>query len=102
MKQFFSNLFAKVWPFLAAVAAFFSYSYYKKTKDQRDRVTENNREQSDINKELKDNVEELHVAKEKLEVAVAKVDEIKLAEPKPTETIEDSVADWNKANKPKG
>lgn len=99
MKAFFANLWAKIGVFVVAVLGFFSYSYYQKTREQRDRVKENNREQSDINKELKDNVEELHAAQHNLEEAVAKVDEIKLVEPKPTDTLEDSVADWNK---PKG
>ena len=91
--------FGRVWIWLAAagtaILAFFSYSYYQKTKAASDRVSDHNADQAAVNKDLKENVEDLHAAQDKLNEAVNKVDAVELAVVEKTNSVEESTDNWN-------
>ena len=90
------SLFNYCWPFIAAVLAFFSYTYFNQRKEAEARkkaVAEDN----DVDKkEVKDVVANLDVVEEQTKEQIKAVEDVKLKPVVPASTAQQAVDDWNK------
>jgi hypothetical protein len=83
-------------PVIGAVLAIFSYSYYQSRKQASDRAKESNIRHGEQAKEVEVTTGQVVEATADVKAAVAKVEEIKPVEVKHTDTMQESIDDFNK------
>lgn len=83
-------------PVIGAVLAVFSYSYYQMRREASERAKESNVRHGEQAKEVEVTTAKVVEATADVKAAVVKVEEIKPVEVKPTNTMQESIDDFNK------
>lgn len=90
------SLFNYCWPFIAAVIAFFSYTYFNQRKEAEARKQAVAEDNEVSKKEVEAAVVKLDESEEQTKAKIKEVEEVKLKPVVPVSTAQQAVDDWNK------